>query len=69
MVKFKVLIEPSYFLYKEPKTLYIYFDYHFKTVHRITPDPTLFNGDWRGLADAITATGSGYKNYYKFEVR
>lgn len=56
--------------YREPKTLYIYFDHHFKTVHRVTPDPDKFNGNWKDLVDAITHSSvAAGRNYYKFEVK
>ncbi len=55
---------------RESRTLYIYFDYKFKQVQRITPNQDKFNGNWKDLADAVTGSSlANGKQYYKFEVK
>jgi hypothetical protein len=49
---------------REQKSLYIYFDHHFKTVQVVRPDPNRFDGNWKLLADSITSGA-----YYKYIVK
>lgn len=50
------------------RSVTIYFDSKFKCFQIINPGPS-FNGNWRDLVDAVTVSGTGHQNYYRWVVK